>query len=88
MPIQIALAILWRDSVESITHILPHILVPILIQRQTTGCVLDKKVQNADFVVLYLWELFCDRVCDEVTPPALRGEGELFLEPGHAGRLW
>jgi hypothetical protein len=52
MPIQIPLPVLRRYSIKRIRHISPHILVPVLIQRQTARRMLDKKMQNADFVVL------------------------------------
>ena len=44
-------------------------------------------MHDADFEVFDLWDLAGDFVGDEVAAAGFGGEGELFLEEGHAGRL-
>jgi hypothetical protein len=72
---------LWHNPIQRGTHIRPDILVVVLVQTQCARCVLNKQVQKTGLVFLDLWQLFQDRVGDEVGAPAARGEGELFLEP-------
>ena len=48
---------------------------------------LNKEVHDADFVVFQLGELAGDFVGDEVAAARFGGEGELFLDERHAGRL-
>lgn len=45
-------------------------------------------MHDADFEVFDLGDLARDFVGDEVAAAGLGGEGELFLEEGHAGRLF
>ena len=74
--------ILGHNPVQSRAHVCAHILVPVLVQRQRAGSVLDEEVEQPGFVVFNLRELFQDCVGYEVGAPAARGEGELLLEPG------
>lgn len=83
MTVQIPLTILGRQTVERVAHVLAHFLVPVLVERQGAGGVLDEEVENADFVVFQLGELAGHFVRDEVAAAGLGGEGELFLEEGH-----
>lgn len=83
-----ALLVLWRKAVQSVSHVGAHGGIGILVEGEAAGSVLDEEVHNADFEVLDLWDLARDFVRDEVAAARLRGEGELFLEERHAGRLW
>ena len=86
MPVQIPLAILRRDPIECVAHVLPDFFVPVLVQREGAGCVLDEEVEDADFVVAELGEFAGDGVGDQVGAPGALGEGEGLLEPGHCGK--
>lgn len=88
MPVQHALLILRRKTVQRISHILTHSRVGVLVERETAGGMLDEEVHHADFEVLDLRDLACDFVGDEVAAAGFGGEGELFLDEGHAGRLF
>lgn len=83
MPIKIPLLIVRRNPVQRITHISAHIFVPILVQRQCAGGMLNEKIEEAAFVVADFGEFVDDGVGDEVAAARAGGEGELFLEPGH-----
>lgn len=86
MLIQIPLPVLRRDAIEGVRHVSPDVLVPVLIEGEGAGSVLDEEVQDADFEVFEFGEFLSDVVRDEVAAARLRREGELFLEPAHCGR--
>ena len=86
MAIQIPLPIRRSNAIEGITHIGTDIIIPVLVQRERTAGVLDEQVQHADLVVADLGQFREDLVGDEVGAAGARGEGKLFLEPGHCGR--
>ena len=88
MPVQHTLLILRRKTVQRIGHILTHSRIGILVERETAGRVLNEEVHDADLEVLDLRHLACDFVGDEVAAAGFGGEGELFLDEGHAGRLF
>lgn len=71
------------NSIQSITHVFTNIRVPVLIQTQGTACVLDEKIQKANFVVSNLRERGDDLISYKVRSPRLGSEGELLLEPAH-----
>lgn len=83
MPVQIPLPILRRNPIQGIAHILPNILIPILVKTECARRMLNKQIQQADFVRLDLREVVDDRIGDEVRAPRFRGERQGFLEPGH-----
>ena len=83
MPIEVPLAVIRRNSLQRISHVRAHVVVPIFVQRQRAARVLHEQVQQANFVVAKLGELGDDFVGDEVGAAGARGEGELFLGPGH-----
>lgn len=88
MPVKVALAVLRRKAVERIAHVLADLLVPVLVHGERAGGVLHEQVQDADFVVFELGQLARDFVRDQVAAAGFGGEGELFLEERHGGRLW
>lgn len=75
--------LLRHDPLQRIAHILPHILIPILIQTQRAARVLHEQVHQADFELFDLRQRVHDLGGDEVGAAAAGGEGELFLEEGH-----
>lgn len=83
MPIEVPLAVIRRNSLQRISHVRAHVVVPIFVQRQRAARVLHEQVQQANFVVAKLGELGDDFVGDEVGAAGARGEGECFLEPRH-----
>ena len=87
VPVHRALRVLWRNAVQRISHILAHSRIGVLVQAERAGGVLDEEVHDTDFEVFELGELASDFVGDEVAAARFGGEGELFLEEGHAGRL-
>ena len=51
MPIQPRpLLVLRHYTIQRIAHIGAHILIPVFVQAQRAGRVLDEEVQDADFV--------------------------------------
>lgn len=54
--VQIPLAVFWRDAVEGVAHVGADILVPVFVKREGAGCMLHEEVEEADFVVLDLWD--------------------------------
>lgn len=87
VPVQHTLLVLRRKAVQRISHVGAHSRIGILVKRETAGSVLNEEVHDADFEVLDLWDLARDFVGDEVAAARLGGEGELFLDERHAGRL-
>ena len=85
MAIQLALRIRRRNAIQSIAHISPNIIIPVLIQRERTAGVLDEQVQDADLVVADFRDLGQDMVGDEVGAATAGGQSEVFLGPGHGG---
>jgi hypothetical protein len=55
----------------------------ILIETQGATCVLNKKIENADFVVFDLWHGCHDLIRNEVRTTRFRLQRELLLEPRH-----
>lgn len=82
MPIQSSLPIFRRNPIQSITQILPNILVPILIHTQRTARMLHKQIEQPDLVGRDLGQGRDYFRGDEVGTPGAGGEGEGFLEPG------
>lgn len=85
MPIQIALLIIRHNPFHSITHVLPNVAIPILIHTQRARGMLHEQMQDADFVVLDLGELFDNVIGYEVGAARFGREADSFLEPRHAG---
>lgn len=83
MSIQTSLPIFRRQTVKRIAHIFTDIGVPVLVEGEAAGGVLDEKVEEPDFVVFELGEFFRDDVGDEVGAAGFRREGEGLLKPAH-----
>ncbi|KAK1060677.1 hypothetical protein LTR74_011692 [Friedmanniomyces endolithicus] len=83
MPVNIPFGVLGSDPVQSVRHVGPDVRIVVFVQREGAGGVLDEEVEEADFVGFELREVGEDIGGDEVAAAALRGEGELFLGPGH-----
>ena len=83
MPIQIPLPIHRRQPIQRIAHILAHLVIPVLVERQPAARVLDEQVQQADFVVAEFGEFGGDVVGDEVAAAGARGKSKRLLKPGH-----
>lgn len=88
MSIQFPLLILRRESVERVGHVGADILVPVFVEGEGAGGVLDEEVEEADFVGFQLGEFLEDGVGDEVGAAALGREGEGLLGPGHCCFCW
>lgn len=86
--IQFPLLILRRESVKRVGHVGADILIPIFVEREGAGGVLDEEVEEADFVGFHLGEFLEDGIGDEVGAAALGGEGEGLLGPGHCCFCW
>lgn len=82
MPVHTSSLVLGHNPVQRIAHISPHVLIPVLVQRQRARRVLNEEIQQARLIVLNLGELLDDDVGDEVGPAAARWERQLLLEPG------
>lgn len=55
-----------HNAVQRIAHIRPHIFIPILVQAQRAGCVLDKQREQADLVLRDFRERRGDVRCYEI----------------------
>ena len=89
MSIQLPLLVLWRQPIQRIAHVFSHIGVPVLVQTQRAGRVLDEEVQQPDFVGFEFGERRHDLVRYEVAAAGFGGQRDCFLKPGHAGgRSW
>jgi hypothetical protein len=64
-----------------------YLTIPILIHAQCTRCMLDKQVEQPNFVLLQLWEFLHDVVRYKVGAPGAGREVDCALEPGHCYRL-
>lgn len=84
MPVQVLAfwSSLGRDAIHCIGHVGANVVVPVLVQAQRTARVLDKQVEDSDFVILELWKSAHHIVGDEVRALGLAGQRELLLEPG------
>lgn len=86
-PLPRVVVLLRHDPVQRIAHVGPDIRVPVLVHAQRAAGVLHEEMQDADPVVLDLWQLRRYLVGDEVGAARPGGHGERSLEPGHgAGR--
>ena len=90
MPIQpLPLLIFRHHPIQAIAHILPHVGVPILVQRQCRTCVLQEQMQQPTFYFRDIGNGFYDVFGDEVRATAEEREGNsgLGIGGGHgAGR--
>jgi len=81
MSIQITRLIHRHNPIQRITHILPYILIPILIQRQRAARMLHEQMQQSDLDVAQLRQFGQDVVGDQVGAARARWEREGLLEP-------
>jgi hypothetical protein len=58
--------VLGHDPVQRIAHVGADVRVPVLVQAQRAGCVLDEEVEEPDFVGFYFWQCGDDVVGYEV----------------------
>ena len=79
------LALVGRNALQRICHVLAHVLVPVLVEAERAAGVLHEQVQQADAVGRELRELRRDAVRHQVGPARRGGERELFLEPHGVG---
>lgn len=72
MPINIPPAILRRNPIQRVAHVLAHVVVVVLVEAERAARVLDEQVQQADLVGAQLGQLGLDERRDEVRAARLR----------------
>lgn len=58
---------------------IPHLTIPILVQTQRAARMLNKQIQQADFIVFDLRDFFLDHIRDEVAASAFGRQRESLL---------